>query len=296
MSGAGETAPAAGPGLAIARDVAALRRQVAAWRRAGESVGLVPTMGALHDGHLTLVREARRRCRRVVATIFVNPRQFDRKEDLAGYPRSEAEDARLLETVGCDLLFAPLDVAVMYPPGFLTRVSVERLTACLDGLHRPGHFDGVTTIVSKLLLQALPDVAFFGEKDYQQLTIVRRMALDLDIPVEIAPVETVREPDGLAMSSRNRQLAPGQRVLAPLLARVLHETAEAVAVDPTAEAAPFLAQARLRLGRGGFDKIDYVELRAADDLGALDSLDRPARLFAAAWLGRTRLIDNVPVG
>jgi pantoate--beta-alanine ligase len=280
-SGAGASEPGAAPGLAIARDVAALRRQVGAWRQAGETVGLVPTMGALHEGHLTLVREARRRCRRVVATIFVNPRQFDRKEDLAAYPRSEAEDVRLLESVGCDLLFAPLDVAVMYPPGFLTRVSVDRLTGCLDGLHRPGHFDGVTTIVSKLLLQALPDVAFFGEKDYQQLTIVRRMALDLDIPVEIAPVETVREADGLAMSSRNRQLKPGQRVLAPLLARVLHETAEALAVDPTAEAAPFLAQARLR---------------AADDLGALASLERPARLFAAAWLGRTRLIDNVPVG
>ncbi|MEX0758983.1 MAG: pantoate--beta-alanine ligase [Tistlia sp.] len=286
----------AGQALAIARDVAALRRRVAGWRQAGESVGLVPTMGALHEGHLTLVREARRRCRRVVATIFVNPRQFDRKEDLEGYPRSEAEDVRLLEVAGCDLLFAPLDVTVMYPPGFLTRVAVERLTACLDGLHRPGHFDGVTTIVSKLLLQALPDVAFFGEKDYQQLTIVRRMAADLDIPVEIAPVPTVREADGLAMASRNRLLKPGERVLAPLLARVLHETAEALAVDPTAEAAPFLAQARLRLGRGGFGKIDYVELRAADDLGELNSLERPARLFAAAWLGRTRLIDNVPVG
>lgn len=284
------------PSVALARDVPALRRQVAAWRRAGETVGLVPTMGALHEGHLSLVREAKRRCDRAVATIFVNPKQFDRKEDLASYPRSEAEDLRLLDSVGCDLLFAPLDVAVMYPPGFLTRVSVERLTGCLDGLHRPGHFDGVTTVVTKLLLQALPDVAFFGEKDFQQMTVVTRMARDLDIPVEIAPVPTVREADGLALSSRNRLLSPEQRALAPLLARVLQDTAEALAVDPTAEAAPFLAQARLRLGRGGFDKIDYVELRAADDLAELASLERPARLLAAAWLGRTRLIDNVAVG
>ncbi|SME93843.1 pantothenate synthetase [Tistlia consotensis] len=283
-------------GLAIARDVAALRGQVAGWRRAGETVGLVPTMGALHEGHLTLVRRAKERCDRAVATIFVNPKQFDRKEDLESYPRSEAEDVRLLESVGCDLLFAPLDVAVIYPPGFVTRVSVAGLSACLDGLHRPGHFDGVTTVVSKLLLQALPDVAFFGEKDFQQQTIVRRMARDLDIPVEIAAVPTVREADGLAMSSRNRLLTPEQRALAPLLARVLNETAEAIAVDPTAEAAPFIAQARLRLGRGGFDKIDYVELRAADDLGELASLERPGRLLAAAWLGRTRLIDNVAVG
>ncbi len=280
----------------ILRDVAALRRTVAGWRKDGETVGLVPTMGALHEGHLTLVRAAKARCDRAIATIFVNPKQFDRKEDLASYPRSEAEDLRLLESVGCDALFAPLDVSVIYPPGFASKVSVEGLTACLDGLHRPGHFDGVTTVVSKLLLQALPDLAFFGEKDFQQLTVVTRMARDLDIPVEIAPVPTVREPDGLAMSSRNRLLAPEQRALAPLLARVLHETAEAIAVDPTAEAAPFLAQARHRLGRGGFDKLDYVELRAADDLAELAVLDRPGRLLAAAWLGRTRLIDNVPVG
>lgn len=281
--------------VAVVRDVSGLRAQVARWRRDGETVGLVPTMGALHEGHLTLVRRARERCRRAVTTIFVNPKQFDRKEDLEGYPRGEGSDAALLAGVGCDLLFAP-DVSVMYPPGFASSVSVEGLTACLDGLHRPGHFNGVTTVVTKLLLQALPDVAFFGEKDFQQLTVVRRMARDLDIPVEIVGVPTVREPDGLAMSSRNRLLTAGQRSRAPLLARVLQETAEALAVDPTADVEPFIAQAKLRLGRGGFEKLDYVELRAADDLAALSSLERPARLLAAAWLGRVRLIDNVPVG
>jgi len=279
--------------LPIVRDTAALRRALGVWRAAGESVGLIPTMGGLHEGHLTLIRRAKAECARAVATIFVNPRQFDRKEDLESYPRDEARDAAALTAVGCDLLFAP-PVEEMYPPGFAAKVSVAGLTEVLDGLHRPGHFDGVATVVCKLLLQALPDRAYFGEKDFQQLTVVTRMVRDLELPVVIRPVETVRESDGLAMASRNWHLTVEQRRRAPLLSKVLMETAHALA-GGRAAAAPLLMEARLRLGRGGFTKVDYVELRAADDLAALERADRPARVLGAAWLGATRLIDNVAV-
>ena len=250
-------------------------------------------MGGLHDGHLALARQAKEECSRAVATIFVNPKQFDRKEDLESYPRDEARDLSLLAGAGCDLVFAP-EVGEMYPAGFVSTVSVSELTEVLDGLHRPGHFDGVTTVVCKLLLQALPDRAYFGEKDFQQLTIVTRMVRDLEIPVTIRPVDTVREADGLAMASRNQLLTATQRQLAPLFAEVLMETAEELA-GGAAEAAPALTRARLRLGRGGFTKVDYVELRAAADLAPLSRADRPARVLGAAWLGSTRLIDNVPV-
>ncbi len=281
------------PPLPSVERVAELRQVVARWRKAGETVGLVPTMGSLHEGHLELVRRAKAENSRAIATIFVNPKQFDRKEDLESYPRDEGRDAALLAGQNCDLLFAPA-LEEVYPPGFLTSVAVASLTACLDGLHRPGHFDGVTTVVAKLLLQSLPDAAYFGEKDFQQLVIVSRMVRDLDIPVRIVPVPTVREADGLAMSSRNLHLSPRQRAVAPLLAKVLRETAAALA-DGRTEAAPLLAEALLRLGRGGFDKVDYVELRATEDLAALERAERPARIFAAAWLGTTRLIDNLPV-
>ena len=280
--------------LPIVRSIAALRQVLAGWRDERQSIGLVPTMGALHDGHLALVTAAKQACDRVVATIFVNPKQFDRKDDLESYPRTETEDAQLLAERKADLLFAP-PASEVYPSGFSTNVSVTALADCLDGVHRPGHFDGVTTVVNKLLMQALPDKAFFGEKDYQQLSIVKRMVVDLDIPVEIVPVATVRQADGLALSSRNKHLTADQRKAAPLLYAALREVAERLAERPDQRAEPLLAAGRHRLAQGGFAKVDYLELRAAEDLAPLVSATRPARVFAAAWLGNTRLIDNLAV-
>jgi pantoate--beta-alanine ligase len=273
--------------------VADLRAQVRAWREAGESVGLVPTMGALHAGHLALVEAAGRACWRTIATIFVNPKQFNDQGDLAGYPRDWDGDAALLAKGGVDLLFAP-PIEEVYPPGFATEVSVSGITDCLCGASRPGHLTGVSTVVAKLLLQALPDAAWFGEKDYQQLLVVRRMVRDLDIPVRIEAVSTVREPDGLALSSRNRNLSAEQRARAPTLYRVLGEMAGRLAEG--AAAAQVLADGRATLGRAGFDPIDYLDLRDGETLAALDRAAPNARLFGAAWLGPTRLIDNLPVG
>lgn len=279
--------------LVIVRTVRGLRAAIAEYRAQGESVGLVPTMGALHAGHLALVERARATCTRVVATIFVNPKQFDRPDDLASYPRGEAEDAAILHGAGCDLLFAP-PVEEVYPEGFATTVSVGRVADVLEGVHRPGHFQGVATVVAKLLLQSLPDRAFFGEKDYQQLQVIRRMVRDLDVPVDIRGVETVREGDGLALSSRNRRLDATRRRIAPELARVLHDTASVLADGATA-ADPELEKGRWRLLDAGFDGVDYLDLRDAETLEPLQRADRPARLLAAAWLGDVRLIDNVPV-
>ncbi len=279
--------------LPILRHVAELRAASRPWRRAGETVGLVPTMGALHAGHLALVERATRDCDHTVATIFVNPKQFDRKEDLSRYPRDEGRDARLLAEHACELLFAP-DVAEIYPEGFASTVSVTGVSDVLEGLYRPGHFDGVTTVVCKLLLQALPDRAYFGEKDYQQLTVVKRMVRDLDIPVEIVPVPTVREADGLALSSRNVHLTAEQRAVAPLLYQVMREIGDELS-DGQTPAGLLLPEGQMRLGSAGFTKIDYLALHAADDLTPLTRVDRPARLLAAAWLGQTRLIDNIAV-
>lgn len=279
--------------LPIVREVAALRTRMRRLRQRGETVGLVPTMGALHEGHLALVRRARAACDRVAATLFVNPKQFDRPDDLTRYPRSEARDADLLAADGCELLFAP-PVEEMYPDGFATTVSVAGLSEMMEGVHRPGHFDGVATVVAKLLLQALPDIAFFGEKDYQQLQTIRRMVRDLDVPVAIEGVATVREADGLALSSRNRNLTPAQRRIAPLLARSLHDIAGRLAGGDV-DAGPVLQQGRAALLDGGFDGVDYLELRDAASLELLHRADRPARLLAAAWLQPTRLIDNVAV-
>src|SRR5687767_10448448 len=209
--------------MAVARSVVALRQAVGEWRAAGLRVGLVPTMGAIHDGHLALVRAARGQCDRVVASLFVNPKQFGPSEDFTAYPRDEATDRAAFARGGVDLVFAPT-VEEMYPDGFATTVQVGGPSEGMDGAHRPGHFDGVATVVSKLLLQCLPDAAYFGEKDYQQLTVVRRMVRDLDIPVRIEGVPTVREADGLALSSRNVYLSPPERQIAPLLYRVLRDT------------------------------------------------------------------------
>ncbi len=279
--------------MQVARTIADLRRRIADWRKAGERVGLAPTMGALHQGHLALVRAARAGCGRVVVSIFVNPRQFAPSEDLGAYPRREAADLDLLRAAGVDLAFVP-GVEEIYPPGFSTTVTVSGLTEGLCGAGRPGHFDGVATVVAKLLLQSLPDAAYFGEKDYQQLMVVRRLARDLDIPVHIEGVPTWREPDGLALSSRNAYLTPDERRAAPALARVLRAVAAALARDPAAVAAE-LARGRRALEGAGL-AVEYLEIREAETLAPVTSeVTAASRVFAAARLGRTRLIDNMPI-
>jgi pantoate--beta-alanine ligase len=273
--------------LEIARTVADLRKHIALWRTGGERVGLVLTMGALHGGHMALVRAARAECGRVVASIFVNP-----KQDLASYPRRDAADLEMLESAGVDLVFIPA-VDEIYPPGFATLVRVNGLTEGLCGAHRAGHFDGVTTVVTKLLIQALPDIAYFGEKDYQQLMVVRRLARDLDIPVRIAGVPTVREPDGLALSSRNAYLSAEERRIAPNLARVLSSVAGALAQDPSAIARE-VARGSAALKQAGF-AVEYLEIREAGTLARISKATTNSRVFAAVRLGKTRLIDNMPI-
>jgi len=272
------------------RQLAELREAISAYRAAGESIALVPTMGALHDGHMALVEAAKRAGNRVVVSIFVNPMQFGPNEDLAKYPRREAADSRMLAGADVDLLWMP-PVEVMYPEGFATTVSVSGVSEVLDGAHRPGHFDGVATVVTKLFNQVQPQVALFGEKDWQQLAVIRRMASDLDMPIEIIGVPTQREDDGLALSSRNAYLMPEDRARAVALPRALGAAERAISDGGDAEAA--LAQARETLAAAGFD-IDYVALADAETLGA-PTAERPLRLLAAARIGGTRLIDNIPV-
>ena len=278
--------------LVVARDVESLHRRVKAWRRDNLSVALVPTMGALHKGHITLMERAKKMADRVVATIFVNPKQFGPREDFAAYPRQENTDFEMLNAAGVHLLFAP-DVTAMYPPGFATTVEVTGISDVLDGLARPGHFNGVATVVSKLLLQTLPDIALFGEKDYQQLAVIRRLVADLNIPVDIIGVPTVRDADGLAMSSRNAYLTPEERAIAPALYAAITSAAQAIAGG--ADIAKTLSDAQAVLVRKGFGKIDYVEARHAETLAPLTSKDEPGRILAAAHLGRARLIDNVGI-
>lgn len=277
----------------ILRTIRDLRRLIATWRAAQETVGLVPTMGALHEGHLSLVRRAREQCRRTIVSIFVNPTQFGPNEDFNRYPRDLAGDAAKLASVGVDAIFAP-EIAEMYPDGASTTVTVGGLTDGLDGPFRPGHFSGVATIVTKLLLQVLPDAAYFGEKDYQQLQVIKRLARDLDVPVRIEPVPTYREPDGLALSSRNVYLSPAERRIAPTLHRVLDEVAASLARGEAAAAA--IARGKAELAKAGFAKIDYLEAVDAATLTPVERATGPVRVAAAAWLGSTRLIDNVAVG
>lgn len=278
--------------MQIVRDVESLRAAVAGLRADGGTIALVPTMGALHAGHMALVAEARRRAGHVVASIFVNPTQFAPNEDLSSYPRREASDAKMLEEEGCALLWAP-DADAMYPEGFATRIRVSGVSDGLDGDARPGHFEGVATVVAKLFGQVRPDIALFGEKDYQQLAVVRRMARDLDLDIEIVGIPTQRDADGLALSSRNVYLTPEQRQAARALPRALGEAAAAIlGGEPVAAA---LAAARERLAKAGFEPIDYVELRDAETLAPAATLERPARLLAAARIGTTRLIDNLAI-
>jgi pantoate--beta-alanine ligase len=249
-------------------------------------------MGALHEGHLSLVRAAKEKCDRVITTLFVNPRQFAPHEDFERYPRDEAGDSAMLAGAGCDLLFAP-ERAVMYPEGFATNVIVSDVSTPLEGEFRPHFFGGVATVVAKLLLQSLPDAAYFGEKDYQQLQVIKRMTRDLDIPVAIKGCATVREPDGLAMSSRNAYLNADERRVAARLNHIMHDAIKAArggdAIAATeAEAARYLLAA-------GFTSVDYMAIRDAETLAPIADLARPARILAAAWLGKTRLIDNMAV-
>ncbi|GJD55270.1 pantoate--beta-alanine ligase [Methylobacterium dankookense] len=271
-------------------DIAEMRTQVAAWRASGERVALVPTMGALHEGHLALVAEARR-IGRAVVSIFVNPTQFGPNEDFARYPRDVESDLRRLGAAGTDAAWTP-EVATMYPPGFATRIEVSGLTEGLCGAFRPGHFSGVATVVTKLLGQVRPDVALFGEKDYQQLQVVRRAVEDLDLAVEIRGVPTLREADGLARSSRNRYLEPAERALAPNLHAVL--SAVAAACRTGAATAPAIAEGIATLEEAGF-QVQYLAVCDAATLAPLERVAGPARVLAAAYLGRTRLIDNVAV-
>ncbi|HWB45775.1 MAG TPA: pantoate--beta-alanine ligase [Hyphomicrobiaceae bacterium] len=278
-----------GSAIPVIRTLAALRAQVRRWREAGETVALVPTMGALHEGHLDLVRLARARCRRVAVSIFVNPAQFGPREDLSRYPRDEAGDLAKLQQVGCDGVWAP-DAAAMYPPGFATRVVPSGAAEGLESDFRPHFFGGVATVCCKLFTQVLPDVAVFGEKDYQQLLVVRQMVRDLDLQLEIVAAPTRREADGLAMSSRNAYLSPQERAVAPTLYQVLQTVARSGGRD-----AKIIAEGKKTLEAAGF-RVDYLDVRDAETLKPADANSaRPLRALAAAWLGKTRLIDNVAV-
>ena len=276
----------------ILRTTVDMRRLSRAWKAAGQIIGVVPTMGALHDGHLSLARAAKTECDRVIVTIFVNPRQFNNPADLLKYPRTEDADAALLATVGVDAIFAPLPDEV-YPPGFVTTVSVAGVAGPLEGAMRPGHFDGVATVVTKLFGMTLADRGYFGQKDWQQLRVVNRLVRDLNLPVWIVGCETIREPDGLAMSSRNARLTQAERAAAPGLYAGMTAAAGAIrAGHPVADA---LQTCETNVLAAGFARVEYIDLRDAASLDAVTTLDRPLRLLAAAWIGDVRLIDNIPV-
>lgn len=277
--------------IEIVRTIADLRARVAGWRAAGERLALVPTMGALHDGHLDLVRVGKAHADRVVVSIFVNPKQFAPHEDFGRYPRDIDGDLAKLASVGADVVWAP-DAGEMYPEGFATRIEAGGAASGLETDFRPHFFGGVTTVCCKLFSAATPDFATFGEKDYQQLCVIRQMVRDLNLPLSILSVATAREKDGLALSSRNQYLSAGERVVAPALNRTIRELAEAAA-DPKASAT-LAADAAEKILQAGFAKVDYVALRDADTLAAWTP-QRAGRVLVAAWLGKTRLIDNVTV-
>jgi pantoate--beta-alanine ligase len=281
----------AASGPEIIRDVARLRLRLAGWRAAGETIGLVPTMGALHAGHSALVEETKRHARKIVLSIFVNPTQFAPEEDFAAYPRSLNADAAKFASAGGDLVFAP-DASQIYPPGFATLLSMGGPAAAeLEDRFRPDHFAGVATIVAKLLNMCRPDFAIFGEKDYQQLKVVTRMARDLDFETKILAAPTVREKDGLALSSRNIYLSPAERAIAPSLHAALGRCAAAIQRGIGIDVA--LDAARPELAAQGF-AIDYFEARHAETLAPVASREEgPIRLLAAAKIGKTRLIDNI---
>jgi len=275
----------------VIRNIADVRTRVSGWRAAGELVSLVPTMGALHEGHISLVHLAGERAERSVVSIFVNPTQFAPHEDFTTYPRDEARDLAILEAAGVDAVFAP-NVGEMYGEMHRTVVEVQGLGKILEGVSRPDFFAGVATVCAKLLIQVGPDVAVFGDKDYQQLCVIRAMARDLNLPVEILGGETIRESDGLAMSSRNSYLTNAERTLAPKLHHEIVGVARRVADGGVIEEA--CANASQELDQAGFSSIDYIAVRDAETLES-PAAGRPLRVLAAAWLGKTRLIDNVAV-
>lgn len=276
----------------ICRSVSEIRALVDEWKASGARVGVVPTMGALHEGHLSLARQARAECDRVVVTIFVNPKQFNNAQDLEKYPRTEDADAALLSGVPVDAIFAPLPDEV-YPPGFATTVSVAGVAEPLEGAMRPGHFDGVATVVTKLFGMTRADRAYFGQKDWQQLQVVQRLVADLNLPVEIVACETLREGDGLAMSSRNARLSAKARAVAPALLAALQQAAQSIRAGHAPEQA--LDAARQQVLAAGFERVEYIELRDPQSLLPADDPTRPLRMLAAAWLDGVRLIDNIAV-
>ena len=278
--------------MEVVRTIAELRQHTSRWRIAGQTIGLIPTMGALHNGHLSLIKLAQGKCDRVIATIFVNPRQFLPNEDFDEYPRNEESDIQKLIEMGVDLLFAP-KAPEMYQPDASTTVVISKLTDCLCATSRPGFFDGVGTVVTKLLIQALPDLAIFGEKDYQQLLVIKRLTRDLDIPAEIIGAPTIREADGLAVSSRNVFLSKANRETASKVFEILKKTATAIALGNDVLVA--CEEARSELMLAGFSEIDYFEARHSETLELIQNFENSGRLFAAVWLGPTRLIDNLEI-
>lgn len=286
------TDPEVSHSLTVLRTAADLRAATQPYRDAGKLVGLVPTMGALHEGHLALVDRARRDCGLLIASLFVNPTQFGEGEDFDAYPRNEADDIAMFEAHGVDFVYAP-DAAEMYPDGFAITVTVPGITEGLCGAARPGHFDGVTTVVSRLFEHCAPDAAYFGEKDYQQYRVVERMVEQLGLDIRVVAIPTVRERDGLAMSSRNAYLDPGQRRAAPALYGTMFALSGRLhdGVDIAAQC----AWGRQALLDAGFDSVDYFEIRDADTLIPATGNAPNLRIFAAARLGKTRLIDNMPV-
>lgn len=278
--------------MKIIRTKSDLRELTRGWRAAGETIGVVPTMGALHEGHLSLVSAARERASRVIVTLFVNPKQFNNPEDLAKYPRTEGPDARKLAPFDVDIFYVP-DGAEIYPDGFATTISVSGVSDGLCGAARPGHFDGVATVVAKLLVQTDADFAFFGEKDFQQVQVVRRMVEDLDLGCEIVGCPTVREASGLALSSRNLRLDDAGRQKASAIHATLTDAARMLAEGH--EVADVLTRARNTLLGHGLGPIDYLDLRREHDLAPARDTRMPARLFVAIWLDGVRLIDNLSV-
>jgi pantoate--beta-alanine ligase len=276
----------------ILRTVAELRFVVRGWKAAGETIGVVPTMGALHDGHLSLARAAKKDCKRVVTTIFVNPMQFNNPDDLKKYPRSEEADVTLLSSVGVDAVFIPPPEEV-YPNGFLTVVSVGGVSEPLEGRMRPGHFDGVATVVTKLFGMTEADRGYFGQKDWQQLQVVKRLVSDLNLPVSVVGCETIREADGLAMSSRNLRLSPQGRTKAVVLFSAITLAAEDIRAGQSDRMA--IREAAETVRAAGFERVEYIELRDSETLMPSDDPRRPRRMLAAAWLDGVRLIDNIPV-
>lgn len=278
--------------MQIIKEMSDLDVSLGQWAEAGLSFALAPTMGALHAGHMALIAEAKRRADCVAATIFVNPLQFNDAADLKRYPRTEEADLAMLEQAGCDLVWLPSSTD-LYPQGFATTVSVKGVSDRWEGEHRPGHFDGVATVVVKLLMATFPDAAPFGEKDWQQLAVIRRMVVDLGLPTEIIGVPTVREADGLALSSRNVHLSPEERTRAATLPQVLTEAAERIRTGSAIK--EVLRDGEAQLAAAGFARIDYLALVDAETLEPLEQPHGEMRLLAAAVIGTTRLIDNIAV-